>query len=148
MDVFSNQFSPEYFKKTAANLSDSKKTELAELWPEECTEDMAYKSKPLNQLAKEIYEANKAKGFWPEEGRNVGECLMLMVTELAEGMEAHRKGLPDDHLPQYSGLTVELADCLIRILDFCGAHGVDIETIISEKLAYNAKRPHMHGKKY
>ena len=80
--------------------------------------------------------------------RNVGEALMLMTSELAEGMEAHRKGLKDDHLPEYDGLHVELADCMIRIFDFCGAHKINIGDIIQAKLKYNASRPFKHGKKY
>lgn len=138
----------EQLKASVDKLTGKEKKALNERWPEECTAEYDLVPKSLNQLAEEIYKANKAKGFWPEEGRNTGECLMLMVSELAEGMEAHRKGLKDDHLPQHEGLHVELADCLIRILDFCGAENVDIETIVSQKLAYNAKRPHMHGKKY
>ncbi len=45
----------------------------------------------LNELAQNIYEANKKKGFWDKE-RNVGELLMLVTSELGEAMEAHRKG--------------------------------------------------------
>lgn len=45
----------------------------------------------LNDLAKRVFEANKAKGFWDKE-RNVGELLMLTTSELGEAMEAHRKG--------------------------------------------------------
>ncbi|MDV7400066.1 hypothetical protein RZS08_52105, partial [Arthrospira platensis SPKY1] len=43
----------------------------------------------LNSLSNQIYEANKAKGFWDKE-RNVGELLMLVTSELGEAMEAHR----------------------------------------------------------
>ena len=49
--------------------------------------------------------------------RNLGEMCMLMVSELAEALEAYRKNLHDDHLPQYWGEHVEIADCLIRALD-------------------------------
>lgn len=55
--------------------------------------------------------------------RNVGELLMLMVSELAEGMEAHRKNLMDDKLPHRPGLEVELVDCFIRMMDLAGAYG-------------------------
>lgn len=47
--------------------------------------------KGLNETAKVVYELNKEKGFWDKE-RNVGELLMLVVSELGEAMEAHRKG--------------------------------------------------------
>src|SRR5690606_17972671 len=38
-----------------------------------------------------IFQINKAKGFWDNE-RNIGELLMLVVSELGEAIEAHRKG--------------------------------------------------------
>lgn len=48
----------------------------------------------LNTLAKNIFEQNKAKGFWPDNpnDRNVGELLMLIVSEAAEALEASRDG--------------------------------------------------------
>ena len=49
--------------------------------------------KGLNDSAKIIHENNKKKGFWANgaSGQNVGELLMLVVSELGEAMEAHRK---------------------------------------------------------
>lgn len=101
----------------------------------------------LNNLSKEIYEENKAKGFWDSE-RNVGELLMLITSELSEGLEAHRKNQMDDHLPKYPGLQVELADALIRILDMCGGLNIPIGEILAAKRKYNQSRPHKHGKAY
>lgn len=72
--------------------------------------------------------------------RNNGEMLMLMVSELAEAMEGDRKGLMDDKLPHRSQLEVELADCLIRIFDFCGGRGLDVGGAFEEKMRYNANR--------
>jgi NTP pyrophosphatase (non-canonical NTP hydrolase) len=85
-------------------------------------------------------------GWWndPATGerinRNTGELLMLMVSELAEAMEADRKGLMDDKLTHRAGLEVELADCVIRIMDFAGSQNMDIGGAIAEKLEYNASR--------
>lgn len=42
----------------------------------------------------------------------------------------------------------EIADALIRILDLCAANNIDIGTHVRLKMAYNAMRPKMHGKKY
>lgn len=42
----------------------------------------------------------------------------------------------------------ELADTVIRILDLCGAKGIDIEKHIELKMKYNATREMLHGKKY
>lgn len=71
-----------------------------------------------------------------------------MVSELSEALEADRKNLKDDKLTEYDGLEVELVDALIRIFDFCGGNGIDINTIIEKKLLYNQSRPYLHGKKY
>lgn len=72
--------------------------------------------------------------------RNHGEMMMLMVSEIAEAMEADRKGLMDDKLPHRLGVEVELADAVIRIFDFAGRFGLDLGGAIAEKLAYNATR--------
>lgn len=77
--------------------------------------------------------------------RNKGELLMLMVSELAEAMEGERKDLMDDKLPHRKMAEVELADCLIRIFDYAGAYGYDLEGAYQEKRAYNAQREdHTH----
>lgn len=45
------------------------------------------------------------------------------------------------------GVAVELADCILRILDYCGKAGIDIEDIIIRKHEYNKARPYRHGGK-
>lgn len=45
------------------------------------------------------------------------------------------------------GTAVELADCIIRILDYCGKMEIDIEKIIKLKHEYNKTRPYRHGGK-
>src|SRR6266480_5261555 len=72
--------------------------------------------------------------------RNKGELLMLAVSELAEAMEGERRDLMDDKLPHRRMAEVEIADCFIRLFDYCGAHGYDVGGALIEKMAYNAKR--------
>lgn len=72
--------------------------------------------------------------------RNKGELLMLIVSEIAEAMEGERKSLMDDKLPHRKMAEVELADALIRIFDYCGAYGYDLNGAFWEKLEYNARR--------
>ncbi|MDR0905796.1 MAG: hypothetical protein LBN00_06445 [Oscillospiraceae bacterium] len=45
------------------------------------------------------------------------------------------------------GVAVELADCLIRILDTCAAEGIDIDEVVRLKMEYNKSRPYRHGGK-
>lgn len=71
----------------------------------------------------------------------VAEKLMLNVSEIAEAMEGHRKGLMDDKLPDRPMIEVELADAVIRIADLAGALGLDLGGAIAAKLAYNLTRP-------
>lgn len=74
-------------------------------------------------------------------GALVAQKLMLCVSELAEAMEGHRKGLKDDKLPHRDMLEVELADTVIRVFDLAGAMGYDLGGAIAEKMAFNAQRP-------
>jgi NTP pyrophosphatase (non-canonical NTP hydrolase) len=66
--------------------------------------------------------------------------LLLIVSEITEGMEGHRKGLQDDHLPHRPSLEVELADAVIRAFDLAGALGFDLPGAISDKMRYNSIR--------
>lgn len=103
----------------------------------------------LNSLAKDIHFDNVVAGWWTDlvsgesiiETRNVGEILMLIVSEVAEAMEGHRKNLMDDKLPHRPMLEVELADAVIRIFDLAAAKGFDIGGAIAEKRMFNAHRP-------
>lgn len=103
-------------------------------------------SEAVNELTKICYEASKKAGWHTniETGelldRNKGEMLMLVVSEISECMEGERKGLMDDKLPHRSMAEVELADAVIRVMDYCGRWGYDLGGAIMEKLAFNAQR--------
>lgn len=103
-----------------------------------------------NYLTIACHNASARAGWWNDlhtgkpmihEPRVVSEKLMLIVSEVAEAMEGHRKNLPDDKLPHHSMLAVELADAAIRIFDLAGALNIPLGNIILEKLTYNATRP-------
>lgn len=76
----------------------------------------------------------------PIDGLMVPTKLMLIVSELAEAMEGHRKGLMDDKLPHRPMIEVELADALIRLLDLAGAMGLNLGGAYEEKMFYNHTR--------
>lgn len=114
----------------------------------------------LNESAQIIFQNNKAKGFWDKE-RNVGEMLMLVVSELGEAMEAHRKGkftteeiwlkfteTSDFKSTIKDTFEDEIADAIIRLLDISAGLGIDLEAHISHKVAYNTTREKYHGKSY
>ncbi len=92
----------------------------------------------INEWCAYCHAIAKEKGFWEKE-RNVGEALMLVVTELAEAMEGYR------HQDQ-ANFKEELADTFIRLFDLCGGMGIDIEAEIAKKAEKNKARPYKHGK--
>ncbi len=96
------------------------------------------KDRTLNGMSKLCHRIAVRKGFWDQK-RNIGEALMLIVTELAEAMEAHR-------VRDNENFKEELADAFIRLFDLCGGLKIDIEKEIAGKSAKNKKRPYKHGK--
>jgi hypothetical protein len=58
-----------------------------------------------------------------------------------EGPAPNSLAMMDDKLPHRRMAEVELADALIRIFDYAGAFGYDLQGAYEEKRAYNASRP-------
>jgi len=111
----------------------------------------------IEELQSSIHQANVQAGWWTDLSNNmdlaeevrqgtrlgkalVAEKLALVHSEVSEGLEGHRKNLPDDKLPHRPMVEVEMADAVIRILDLCGAMKLDLAGAIFEKLAYNKTR--------
>lgn len=100
----------------------------------------------LSMLSLSAHNASREAGWYTnlETGeakeRNVGEMLMLIVSEVAEGMEGIRKDKMDDKLPHRKMIEVELADAVIRIGDLCGFLGLDLGGAVVEKMAFNRSR--------
>jgi NTP pyrophosphatase (non-canonical NTP hydrolase) len=92
----------------------------------------------MNEWADICHGIAREKGFWDQE-RNIGEALMLVVTELAEAMEAYRT-------QNDANFREEIADTFIRLLDLCGGFKIDIEQEIVKKSLKNKQRPYKHGK--
>lgn len=105
--------------------------------------------------------ANALKHGFHHKGQNIGEMLMLIVSELGEALEADRKNkhcyktIDIENLScEQFNLVVkdtfedELADVVIRVADLCGYLGIDMESHIKAKMKYNDSRPYKHGKEY
>jgi NTP pyrophosphatase (non-canonical NTP hydrolase) len=95
----------------------------------------------IAELIKQCHSTARQKGWW-ETQRNHGELIALMHSELSEALEAMRKNGTRDEIAE------ELADCCIRIFDYCGAYDIDLGETLVKKMEFNKTRPHRHGKKF
>lgn len=129
----------------------------------------------LNELAKEVHQNAVEHGWW-EENRSFGDIIALIISEPIEALEEYRNGFaptntyyackaPESAYDEFGdlpdckgicsgcnygkpeGIPSELADCIIRILDYCGKEGIDIDEAIRIKHEYNKTRPYKHGGK-
>jgi len=106
----------------------------------------------VENIAEEIHQVNVEKGFWEEgKDRNDGEMIALMHSELSELLEVVRK---EGHLakcekvPTIGAAEEEVADLIIRVLDYSHARNLDVGRAVLEKLDYNKSRSYKHGKKF
>jgi NTP pyrophosphatase (non-canonical NTP hydrolase) len=101
-----------------------------------------------NLLQHDCYQESYNHGFHGTfEKDNVPTKLMLIVSELGEALEAHRKGLESDHCPGLSGMQEELADVQIRLFDLAEMLGMDLLSAVMQKHNFNKTRPYLHGDK-
>ncbi len=101
-------------------------------------------------LTAAVHQNAVAHGWWETECPPL-EVLFLITQELAEAGEEYRNGhgLTEVYYVagKPEGFPVELADAAIRLLDYCGQLGIDLEQMIHLKHAYNVTRPQRHGGK-
>lgn len=112
--------------------------------------------KSLQHMQAEVYAYNREHG-WYDDDRSFGDEIALLHSELSEALEAYRKQgfattnvetikdgkssiKPDD-------VGSELADVLIRLVDTCYRHGIDLEAEYERKMRFNRTRPYRHGGK-
>lgn len=131
----------------------------------------------INEFAKEVHQNAVEHGWWDEprtvgeiialchselsealEEFRAGRPMVYRICRASDGCPCDREKCGDwdadtgvcelgamDDKPE--GIAVELADCIIRILDYLGKEGIDVEAVLAEKHAYNKTRPYRHGGK-
>jgi len=100
----------------------------------------------FNKIAEEIYQISRDKGFHDKE-RNEGEVIALCHSELSEGLEALRLDKMSNKIPDFSGIEEELADTIIRIMDWAHSKKYRVAEALIEKIKFNKNREYMHGGK-
>ena len=104
----------------------------------------------IHSLQLDIHAWAVKKGFWKTPfDSNPGMKIALMHSELGEGLEGMRLGNPpSEHIPNFSSLEEEMADLVIRVLDFAEDQKLDLGGAIIEKMKFNETREYKHGKKF
>jgi len=106
------------------------------------------KNRDLNKLAKEVHENAVKNGFWDNKP-STKHCLMMVITELSEAVQADRKGKRAD-MEDFNDEMVdeddkvgfdiafgwwvkdtvedELADVYLRLLDIAGKEEINLNS--------------------
>ena len=75
--------------------------------------------------------------------------MALIHAEISEALEALRDNNPtSSKILDFSSVEEELADAVIRIMDYAFGKDLDVAGAIVAKIEYNSDREFMHGKSF
>lgn len=121
----------------------------------------------LNGIARAVFSVNTKNGWYENGVPTTPEQIALIHSEASEMLEADRRGrharadaakvalqIEDDvifrarfEMHVKDTLGAELADVIIRALDFAAARDIDINSHVLAGIRYNSMRGHKHGGK-
>ena len=93
---------------------------------------------------------------WNDGSRSFGDMCSLFHTEISEAYEEYRKhhtvrtvyfSTDSEGIAKPEGIGIELADLLIRVFHFAAQEELDLQTLLIQKMNYNAQRSYRHGGK-
>ena len=116
------------------------------------THDISLNLSALTDIAEEVHAVAVEKGWYEDDLGSFPEKIALVHSELSEALEDYRSNKSPTEIwyeesGKPCGISVELADALIRILDMCAYFDIPIADAMAQKIAYNMGREHRHGGK-
>lgn len=106
----------------------------------------------IDKLSTFCYEASLEKGFYDNPVyNNDATKQLLFVEEIIEAFQAIRhntQDLPSSHVIEITQLEEEIADLIIRVMDYAAWRKLRLGYAIVKKLEYNQSREYKHGKQF